>query len=60
MDLLINVLLVTSGFVGAGVAIGGRTWLENQDHLLARITNRGWIAIVCLVTTFVLGVVKES
>ena len=32
MDLLINVLLVTSGFVGAGVAIGGSLNLPPVFH----------------------------
>src|SRR5712664_4260549 len=59
MDLLINVLLVASGFVGAVMAIGGKTWVETNVPLHKRITPRGWIAGSCLVVTLILGIVKE-
>jgi hypothetical protein len=59
MDLLTNILIVTFGFVGAVAAFGGKTWIESQSSFLKCITRRGWVAIVCLVATFVFGVVKE-
>lgn len=59
MDLLINVFLLMFGFVGAAVAIGGKTWLETPSELYKGITKRGWIAITCLVLTLILGIWKE-
>ncbi len=59
MDLLINIALITFGFIGALTAIVGDTWREDERSLFKRITNIGWVAIVCLSLTLGLGLVKE-
>ena len=59
MNLLINILLLLLGFIGATAAIGGDTWLKKEAPLYRRITVRGWLAIGCLSATLGLGVVKE-
>lgn len=57
--LAVNLALVTLGFVGAIVAIGGETWAKGSQPVLKRITRRGWVAIACLLGTLSLGVIKE-
>ena len=58
-DLEIKIGIVVLGCIGSFVAIGGETYLKTDAPLLKRITGRGWISIVCLLSAFVFGVVKE-
>ena len=44
MDLLINVVLLVVGFIGALTAIGGETWRKEGSPLARRITRRGFKA----------------
>jgi hypothetical protein len=59
MSTVVNIALVASAFVTAIVAIGGDTWEKDKTPVWTSITQRGWIAIVCLALTFGLGVWKE-
>ena len=62
---LVNVaqLLVTA--IGALVAIRGETWNDAEQDAerklgwIHRITLQGWIALACLIATFVLGFASE-
>jgi hypothetical protein len=57
--MLINIILLLLGFIGAIVAIGGDTWHKGEKQLIRRITKRGWIAILVLALILALGIVKE-
>ena len=59
MGLLINVALLTFGFVGTLSAFGGETWRSTDEPLRKRITKRGWLSLGCLILALSLGVTKE-
>ena len=59
MDTLVNLSLLIVGFAGAIIAIGGDTWHKGTEPVLQRITKRGWLSIVALSLTTMLGVIKE-
>jgi hypothetical protein len=59
MDLAINVVLLSLGFIGAVVAFGGDTWLKIDAPIHKRITRRGWVSVSCLLLALALGVWKE-
>lgn len=59
MDTFLTISLGLSTLVLGIVAIGGETWNNEQQNFLARITRRGWIAVVFLAVTFCLTIVKE-
>jgi len=59
MNLLINIALLSLGFMGTLAAFGGETWKTGSEPILKRVTTRGWISIVLLTLTLVLGILKE-
>jgi DNA-binding protein H-NS len=59
VNLLINLALLTLGFLGTLAAFGGETWKKGSEPLSHRITKRGWVSIACLSCTLLLGVSKE-
>jgi DNA-binding protein H-NS len=59
VNLLINLALLSLGFLGTLAAFGGETWKKGRQPLRYRITKRGWLSIICLSCTLLLGVLKE-
>jgi hypothetical protein len=59
MELFINIMLLTFGFVGAITAFGGETWTKTEAPLPKRITIRGWVSISCLALALTFGIIKE-
>ena len=59
MDTFINVSLVLFASIGTVVAIGGRTWDASQAVLLKKFTKLGWLALLCVLMSMVLGTTKE-
>lgn len=59
MTFAINLLLLLLGTTGALAAFGGETWHKSNEPLLKRITRRGWLALICMLATLTLGIVKE-
>jgi hypothetical protein len=57
--LYINIALATFGLIGTLAAFGGETWRKGDTHLFRRVTGRGWIAIICLLIAFTIGIFKE-
>ncbi|UTW59661.1 SH3 domain-containing protein [Kordiimonas sp. SCSIO 12603] len=60
MPLLFTNIAITLLGLGATLsAFGGETWLKGDAPLVQRITKRGWISLVCILSAIVLGVIKE-
>jgi hypothetical protein len=59
MNVILNVAILVLGTVAALAAFGGDTWRKGGEALLKRVTPRGWIALLCMISTLALGVVKE-
>jgi hypothetical protein len=59
VSLLINVALLTLGFLGTLAAFGGETWRRGDEPLRRRITRRGWASITFLSLALLLGITKE-
>jgi hypothetical protein len=59
MALAINLTLLIFGTLGTLAAFGGETWKKSSDPLLQRITLRGWLALICILSTLGLGILKE-
>src|SRR5271156_3777458 len=59
MTLLLNVALLLIGTMATLAAFGGQTWRDGPEPILARITARGWISLMCLVLAFAIGTIKE-
>jgi hypothetical protein len=59
MTFAINLALLLLGSTGALAAFGGETWRRGDEPVRNRITRRGWLALVCMLATLTLGVVKE-
>jgi len=59
MLLILNILLLVLGSVGALAAFGGETWRNSSEPLLKRITPRGWISLLCLLCALSFGITKE-
>jgi hypothetical protein len=59
MTFAINLILLGLGTTGALAAFGGETWKKSDEPLYKRITRRGWLALVCMLATLALGIVKE-
>jgi hypothetical protein len=58
MGFAIGILLLILSAIGTLCAFGGRTWLENDQPWLKRITRRGWIALACLTMATSAGIAK--
>ena len=59
---MLTTLSIALLIVGAGstfCAFGGKTWTEGTEPLIDRITGRGWISLVLLLTALSIGVCKE-
>ncbi|VVO15688.1 hypothetical protein [Pseudomonas fluorescens] len=59
MAFAINLSLLILGTLGTLAAFGGETWRKTNDPLLRRITLRGWVALICIISTLGLGIYKE-
>lgn len=59
MEIVIYLLQLLSGLVGATAAIGGDTWRKGPKPVLNRITRRGWFSIAALTLFFTLSAIKE-
>lgn len=59
MTLLLNIALAVFGLTSTLAAFGGETWRKGEQPLLDRITPRGWLALSCLILSFVIGFTKE-
>lgn len=59
MDLLINIALAILAAIGSTIAIAGKTWDDRKPTLWKKLTKVGRIALTCLASSFLLGVVKE-
>ena len=59
MKVLLNLVLLVVGTTATLAAFGGKTWREGSEPILERITQRGWISLICLVLALGLGIVKE-
>jgi hypothetical protein len=57
--LLLNIFLLILATMTAFTAIGGETWRKDQSNIFKSPTTRGWIAIVCLILTLGIGIIKE-
>ncbi len=55
----LNVLILLVGSGGTLCALGGKTWLDNDEPLAKRITLRGWVSLACLFVAIVANVSKE-
>jgi hypothetical protein len=60
MMLFINIAILCMGSVGGLTAIFGSTVVDRQPPPGKRITKTGWIAILSLLGTLVLGIHKEE
>lgn len=56
---LLNILLASLGLIGYLAAFGGKTWIDGKEGLLKRITRRGYVALVAILLSFLVGVYKE-
>ncbi|MGK3187290.1 hypothetical protein ACCW92_06795 [Enterobacter soli] len=59
MSFIINLMLLVLGTASALSAFGGETWKKNDEALIKRITHRGWVALICMLSTLTLGIIKE-
>ena len=59
MDPLIKIALLLVAAIAAVSAIGGDTWKKQPGPFYRAVTRRGWIAVVCVVASFALGVWNE-
>jgi hypothetical protein len=59
MDLWLNIAFLNLGLLGALTAIGGETWKRDEPRPLRRVTLRGWLAVVCLLFSLIVGAVRE-
>jgi len=59
MTFVINLALLLLGTTGALAAFGGETWRKGDEPLSKRISRRGWLALVCMLATLMLGITKE-
>ncbi|WMY76428.1 hypothetical protein RHD99_11090 [Buttiauxella selenatireducens] len=59
MSFIINLMLLVLGTASALSAFGGETWKKNDEMLIKRITHRGWVALICMLCTLTLGIIKE-
>src|SRR5262245_11131329 len=59
MSLILNVALLLLATTSTLTAFGGDTWRREPIPLHLRITQRGWVALVCLVATLLLGLTRE-
>jgi hypothetical protein len=57
--ILANILIAVFGLIGTLAAFGGDTWTKGSEPLLKRVTRRGWIALLALLITFTIGIIKE-
>jgi hypothetical protein len=58
-ELLLTISLASLGFAATLAAFGGEAWKKGKAPLLRRVTTRGWVSLVCMITAFILGIVKE-
>jgi hypothetical protein len=58
MGFAIGVLLLILSAIGTLAAFGGRTWFDNDDPWVKRITARGWVALACLIMATGAGMAK--
>jgi hypothetical protein len=59
VKVLLNLVLLVVGTTATLAAFGGKTWREGSEPILERITQRGWVSLICLVLALGLGIVKE-
>jgi hypothetical protein len=59
MALAINLLLVLLSTTATLAAFGGETSRKGNESILRRLTPRGYVSLVCLLLTFVVGVLRE-
>lgn len=52
------IILILTSAVGI-LAIGGETWKQHESQFLHRITIRGWVSILFLIATIILGIFNE-
>lgn len=57
--LALNFSLLIVGTAATLAAFGGETWRRGDEHLVERITTRGWISLLCLVLALSMGISKE-
>jgi hypothetical protein len=56
---VINIALGACALTASLAAFGGKTTRDGEHPLFQRITQRGWVALICFVSTFGLIVAKE-
>jgi hypothetical protein len=59
VKVFLNLVLLVVGTTATLAAFGGKTWREGSEPILERITQRGWVSLICLVLALGLGIVKE-
>ena len=59
MMLFLSIALLIIGSAATFAAFGGRTWEEGNQSIVARITTRGWVCLVCWILALSIGVCKE-
>lgn len=59
MTFAINLALLLLGTIAALAAFGGETWKKGDESLSKRVTRRGWLALMCMLATLTLGIIKE-
>ena len=57
--LLLTISLATLGFAATLAAFGGEACKKGKAPLFRRVTTRGWVSVLCIITAFILGIVKE-
>jgi|GEM_PF-5973313 len=55
MSLLLAILFFVSGVIGSIIAVAGETWKKDNK----RVTGKGWVAIICLLSSALTGIVKD-
>lgn len=59
MIFVVNIALLFLATTGALAAFGGETWKKGDNSFRSRITRRGWLALICMLATLILGITKE-
>ena len=58
--LWLNIAIAGLGLGATLAAFGGDTWNKGPETLLKRVTLRGWVSLLCLISAFTLGAINET
>jgi hypothetical protein len=59
MTTFLNILLLAIGTTATLAAFGGETCAKGPKRLIRRITERGWVSLLCLFLALLIGIAKE-